>query len=193
MLPKTSPNYLRYKIHKRWLLSWIHFIVIIRATTFECFKMQIVVNLAPVSLSNKKVKFYTYPRLTFLQKNATENAYKSISEPLYFKIFGGGGGGMPPDPLAARACGTQNLPHLVLKSGYGPGFIVRAVLLTSAGDQRLHFTDLAPIVQTLVSTIQRINIRETNCAIHQIEIYPVVNVIHFLNNWGLFVIVQVVE
>ena len=153
--------------------------------------MQIVVNLAPVSLSNKKVKFYTYPRLTFLQKNATENAYKSISEPLYFKIFGGGG--MPPDPLAARACGTQNLPHLVLKSGYGPGFIVRAVLLTSAGDQRLHFTDLAPIVQTLVSTIQRINIRETNCAIHQIEIYPVVNVIHFLNNWGLFVIVQVVE
>ena len=168
----------------------IDFIVIIRATTFECFKMQMVVNLAPVSLSNKKVKFYTCPRLTFLQKNATENAYKSISEPLYFKIFWGG---MPPDPLAARAFGAQNLPHLVLKSCYGPGFIVSAVLLTSAGDQRLHFTDLAPVVQTLVSTIQRINIRETNCAIHQIEIYPVVNVIHFLNNWGLFVIVQVVE
>ena len=84
----------------------IDFIVIIRATTFECFKMQMVVNLAPVSLSNKKVKFYTCPRLTFLQKNATENAYKSISEPLYFKIFWGG---MPPDPLAARAFGA---PHV---------------------------------------------------------------------------------
>ena len=87
MLPKTSPNYLQYKIHKRWLLSWIHFIVIIRVTTFECFKMQMVINLAPVSLSNKKVNFYTCPRLTFLKKNATENAYKSISEPLDFKIF----------------------------------------------------------------------------------------------------------
>ena len=87
VLPKTSPNYLQYKIHKRWLLSWIHFIVIIRVTTFECFKMQMVINLAPVSLSNKKVNFYTCPRLTFLKKNATENAYKSISEPLDFKIF----------------------------------------------------------------------------------------------------------
>ena len=186
MLPKTSPNYLQYKIHKRWLLSWIHFIVIIHATTFECFKMQMVVNLAPVSLSDKKVKFYTCPRMTFLTR-----AFLS----LYISKFSGvgGGGGMPPDPLAARAFGAQNLPHLVLKSGCGPGFIVSAVLLISAGDQRLHFTDLAPVVQTLVSTIQRIKIRETNCAIHQIEIYPVVNVIHFLNNWGLFVIVQVVE
>ena len=58
-------------------------------------KMQMVINLAPVSLSNKKVNFYTCPRLTFLKKNATENAYKSISEPLDFKIFLGG---MPPDP-----------------------------------------------------------------------------------------------
>ena len=41
---------------------------------------------------------------------------------------------MPPDPLAARVFGAQNLPRLVLKSGYGPGFIVSAVLLTSAGD-----------------------------------------------------------
>ena len=47
---------------------------------------------------SKKVNFYTCPRLTFLKKNATENAYKSISEPLDFKLFwGGGGGGMPPD------------------------------------------------------------------------------------------------
>ena len=59
-----------------------------------------VINLAPVSLSNKKVNFYTCPRLTFLKKNATENAYKSISEPLDFKIFlgGGGGEGHAPDP-----------------------------------------------------------------------------------------------
>ena len=57
--------------------------------------MQMVIDLAPASLSNKKVNFYTYLRLTFLKKNATENAYKSISEPLDFKIFwrwGGGGG-----------------------------------------------------------------------------------------------------
>ena len=56
-----------------------------------------------------------------------ENAYKSISEPLDFKIFWGGGGGggggegMPRlNALAARAFGARNLPHLVLKSGYGP-------------------------------------------------------------------------
>ena len=83
-------------------------------------KTQMVINLAPVSLSNKKVNFYTCPRLTFLNKDATENAYKSISESLDVKIFWGGGGGIPPDPLAARAFGAQNLPPLVLKSGYGP-------------------------------------------------------------------------
>ena len=49
--------------------------------------MQMVINLAPVLLSNKKVNFYTCPRLTFLKKNTTENAYKSISEPPDFKIF----------------------------------------------------------------------------------------------------------
>ena len=94
MLPKTSPNYLQYKIHKSWLLSWIHFIVIIRVITFECFKMQMVINLAASIAKQRKVNFYTCPRLTFLKKNATENAYKSISEPLDFKIFWGG---MPPD------------------------------------------------------------------------------------------------
>ena len=67
---------------------------------FKCFKMQMVINLAPVSLSNAKVNFYTCPRLTFLKKNATESAYKSISEPLDFKIFWGG---MPPDsPKGSR-------------------------------------------------------------------------------------------
>ena len=37
VLPKTSPNYLQYKIHKRWLLSWIHFIVIICVTTLHTY------------------------------------------------------------------------------------------------------------------------------------------------------------
>ena len=65
--------------------------------------MQMVINLAPVSLSNQKVNFYTCPRLTFLKRNTTENAYKRISEPLHFKIFflvggGGGGGGHAPRP-----------------------------------------------------------------------------------------------
>ena len=98
------------------------FIVIIRVTTFQFFKMQMIINLAPVSLSNKEVYFYTCPRLTLLKKNTTENSYKSISEPLDLKIFwrGGGGGDMPPVPLAARTFGARNLPRLVLKSGYGP-------------------------------------------------------------------------
>ena len=74
------------------------FIVIIRVTILECFKMQMVINLAPVSLSNKKVNFYTCPRLTFLKRNTTENAYKRISEPLHFKIFLWGGGGHAPRP-----------------------------------------------------------------------------------------------
>ena len=84
--------------------------------------MQMIINLAPVSLSNKEVNFYTCPRLTLLKKNTTENSYKSISEPLDLKIFwrGGGGGDMPPAPLAARTFGARNLPRLVLKSGYGP-------------------------------------------------------------------------
>ena len=120
MLPKTFkdlPNYLQYEIHKCWLLSWIHFIVIIRVTIFECFKMQMVINLSPVSLSNKKVNFYTCPRLTFLKKNATENAYKRISEPLDFTIFWGA---CPQTPLPACTFCARNLPRLVLKSGYGP-------------------------------------------------------------------------
>ena len=96
------------------------FIVIIRVTTFEFFKMQMIINLAPVSLSNKEVNFYTCPRLTLLKKNTTENSYKSISEPLDLKIFWRVGGDMPPAPLAARAFGARNLPRLVLKSGYGP-------------------------------------------------------------------------
>ena len=121
MLPKTSSNYLQYKIHKRWLLSWLHFIVIIRLQHLNAqFKMQMVINLAPVSLS-KKVNFYTCLRLTFLEKNATENTYKSISELLDFKNFWGWGA-CPQTPLAARAFGAGNLPRLVLKSGYGPAF-----------------------------------------------------------------------
>ena len=126
MLPETSPNYLQYKIYKRWLLSWIHFIVIIRVTTFECFKMQMVINLAPVSLSNKKVNFYTCPRLTFLKKNAMENAYKNISEPLDFKTFWEGA--CPQTPLAACTFSARNLPRLVLKSGYGPVIIIIIII-----------------------------------------------------------------
>ena len=45
---------------------------------------------------------------------------------------------------------------------------------------------LAPVLQKLHSTIQQINIGETNyCIIHWIEIYPVDNFIHLFNNWGL--------
>ena len=102
VLPKTSPHYLQYKIHKLWLLSWIRFIVIIRVTTFECFKMQMVINFAPESLGNKKVNLYMIcncPGLTFLKSNATKNLKKSIFEPLDFRIFCG----VPPDlPSGSR-------------------------------------------------------------------------------------------
>ena len=105
--------------------------------------MQMVINLAPVSLSNKKVNFYTCPRLTFLKKNATENGYKSISEPLDLKIFWGwGGGGMPPAPLAARAFGARNLPRLVLKSAYGPAVdVITPSLKKLCSIDRIFFSD----------------------------------------------------
>ena len=48
---------------------------------------------------------------------------------------------------------------------------------------------LARVVQTLDSAIQRINHGETNCAIQWIEIYPADSVIHLLNNWGLMFVV----
>ena len=128
IIDKTSPNYLQYKIHKRWLLSWIHFIVMIRVITFECFKMQMVINLAPLSLSNKKVNFYTCPRLTFLKKKKKKKKKKChgkyLQEHLWaprFQNFLEGVGACPHTPLAAPAFGARNLPRLVLKSGYGPG------------------------------------------------------------------------
>ena len=43
---------------------------------------------------------------------------------------------------------------------------------------------LAPVVQKLDSTIQWISIRETNCIIHWMEIYPVDSATQLLNNWG---------
>ena len=45
--------------------------------------------------------------------------------------------------------------------------------------------DLAPVVQTLDSTIQRISVMEINYAIRWIVIYPVDSAIQLLNNLGL--------
>ena len=73
-----------------------------------------VINLAPVSLSNKKVNFYTCPRLTFLKKNDTENASKSISEPLDFKLFLGGG--MLPDPPSSSRLRRSRLASVLFLS-----------------------------------------------------------------------------
>ena len=75
-----------------------------------------VINLAPVSLSNKKVNFYTCPRLTFLKKNDTENACKSMQEHAP----------RPPKQLAPPA--LETCLRLVLKSGYGPEIVVRFIL-----------------------------------------------------------------
>ena len=41
----------------------------------------------------------------------------------------------------------------------------------------------ASVAQKLDSAIH--NIKETNCAIHWIEIYPVDSTIHLLNDWDL--------
>ena len=97
-----------------------------------------VINLAPVSLSNKKVNFYTCPRLTFLKKNDTENACKSISEPLDFKLFlcvcvcvgggGGWGGHAPRPPKQLGPPALETCLRLVLKSAYGPEIVVRFIL-----------------------------------------------------------------
>ena len=98
-----------------------------------------ITNLAPVSLSNKKVNSYTCLRLTFLKKNATVYAYKSISEPLDFKIFFGGGGGGGGGGVGRRAC-PQNpvasLPRLFLKSGYGPVHYVVHYIIFLSWDKR---------------------------------------------------------
>ena len=73
----------------------IRFMLTVSSGFSKCFNMQMVINLSPVSLSNKKVNIYTCPRLTCLKKNATENACKSISDPLNFKLFWES---MPPHP-----------------------------------------------------------------------------------------------
>ena len=87
--------------------------------------MQMVINLAPVSLSN----FYTCPRLTFLKKNATENPYKSISEPLDFKIFWGGGGGMPPHPPSGLRLRRSKLASSCSEVWLRPCYLEKKTLL----------------------------------------------------------------
>ena len=73
---------------------------------FKCVKMQMVINLAPVSPSNKKSELSG-----------------RISEPLNFKILlVGVGGACPQTLLEACAFGARNLPHLVQNSCYGPAF-----------------------------------------------------------------------
>ena len=47
---------------------------------------------------------------------------------LSLKISKYPGGACPQTPLAARTFGDRNVPRLVLKSGYGPGFIKRRML-----------------------------------------------------------------
>ena len=44
----------------------------------------------------------------------------------------------------------------------------------------------APVIQTLDSAIQRISIREINCVVQWIVIYPVDGTIYLLNNWRPF-------
>ena len=68
-------------------------------------------------------------------------------------------------PNESKSCEGFNLPMLVK---YWLGLFKRWIALSTGQ-----------------VTIQRISIRETNCAIQWIEIYPVDSLIHLLNNWGL--------
>ena len=55
-----------------------------------------VINLAPVSLSDKKVNFYAYPRLTFVKKISRKSltrAFLSLQISKFSGEVGGGGGG----------------------------------------------------------------------------------------------------
>ena len=45
------------------------------------------------------------------------------------------------------------------------------------------FAGLAPVIQKMDSAIHRISIRETNCTIQWIVIYPVDGAIHLFNIW----------
>ena len=76
------------------------------------------------------MNFYTCPRLTFLKKNATENAYKSIPEPLDFKMFlGGGGGGISLDPTSGSRLGRARLASSCSEVWLWPDFNLSAVTI----------------------------------------------------------------
>ena len=92
---------------------------------FKCFEMQMVINLAPVSLNNKKVNFYSCPRLTFLKKNAIENAYKNISKPLDFKFFWGD---MPLDPPSSSRLWRSKLASSCTEVWLWPDTMVYPIL-----------------------------------------------------------------
>ena len=87
-----------------------------------------VINLAPVSLSNKKVNLYTCSRPTFLK---TKFHRKCLKEHYWDTRFQNYLEGMPQTPLATSAFGVRNLPHLVLKSGYSPDFMMISSIFSS--------------------------------------------------------------
>ena len=62
--------------------------------------------------------------------------------------------------------------------------VAGAALLGTLANPSYFTFHQAPVVQMLDSAIHRINITETNCAIHWIVIYPVDSVIHVSHNWG---------
>ena len=82
--------------------------------------MQMVINLAPVSLSNKKVNFYVhFPKIDFSEKKKKCHG-KCLQEHFCFSRFQIFLGGISPDPPSSSRKISRNLPRLVLKSGYGP-------------------------------------------------------------------------
>ena len=65
-------------------------------------------------------------------------------------------------------------------------FICVLVHVITVGNRRFDWQirDKVPVVQTLDITIQWISIRQTNCAVHWIDFYPVDSAIQRLNNRG---------
>ena len=81
-----------------------------------------VINLAPVSPSNKNVNL---PKIDFFLRHMPRKMLKRAFLSLQISKFSRGVGGIPPDPPS----GQRHLPRLVMKSGYGPASAVPSCLL----------------------------------------------------------------
>ena len=93
----------------------------------------------------------------FLQKNATQNAYKSISEPLDFKIFWGEVG-LPPDPPSGSRLWRSKLAlpysEVWLRPWVRSNKIWNRVMLSGEGNENGEKTTMGLISKKVTSQVQ---------------------------------------